>query len=101
MTLKQFRFVREYLIDLNATQAAIRAGYSERAARQTGHKPSFSAWQTAWQDVRVADRVAPSGPRPTRSTRVTVRLAAKHAMLRTGGDRPGYHTIIRYLAAYW
>ena len=28
MTLKQQRFVEEYLIDLNATQAAVRAGYS-------------------------------------------------------------------------
>jgi phage terminase small subunit len=30
------RFVAEYLVDLNATQAAIRAGYSERTARQIG-----------------------------------------------------------------
>lgn len=34
MTPKQEAFVREYLIDLNATQAALRAGYSERTARQ-------------------------------------------------------------------
>jgi phage terminase small subunit len=33
---KQIRFCEEYLIDLNATQAAIRAGYSEKTARQTG-----------------------------------------------------------------
>ncbi|WP_336717536.1 terminase small subunit [Asaia bogorensis] len=32
---KQQRFVSEYLVDLNATQAAIRAGYSEKAAGQT------------------------------------------------------------------
>lgn len=32
MTAKQKRFCDEYLIDLNATQAAIRAGYSERNA---------------------------------------------------------------------
>ena len=32
MTPKQKRFVDEYLIDLNATQAAIRAGYSARSA---------------------------------------------------------------------
>ena len=31
---KQAMFVREYLKDLNATQAAIRAGYSKRSARQ-------------------------------------------------------------------
>jgi phage terminase small subunit len=36
MTSKQSRFVEEYLIDLNATQAAIRAGYSKKTARQIG-----------------------------------------------------------------
>ncbi|MDT8894196.1 terminase small subunit [Halomonas sp. I1] len=36
LTPRQSRFVDEYLVDLNATQAAIRAGYSERTARQTG-----------------------------------------------------------------
>ena len=34
LTAKQERFVDEYLIDLNGTQAAIRAGYSENTARQ-------------------------------------------------------------------
>ena len=34
MTDKQRRFAEEYLIDLNATQAAIRAGYSERTANR-------------------------------------------------------------------
>jgi phage terminase small subunit len=29
-------FVKEYLIDLNATQAAIRAGYSEKTANEQG-----------------------------------------------------------------
>ena len=33
---KQSRFVEEYLVDLNATQAAIRAGYSEKTANRTG-----------------------------------------------------------------
>lgn len=36
LTPRQQRFVEEYLCDLNATQAAIRAGYSERAAHVTG-----------------------------------------------------------------
>ena len=36
LTPKQQRFVEEYLIDLNATQAAIRAGYSRNSARQIG-----------------------------------------------------------------
>lgn len=38
MTPKQQRFVEEYLIDLNATQAAIRAGYSEDTAHSIGHE---------------------------------------------------------------
>lgn len=36
MTKKQQRFCDEYLIDLNATQAAIRAGYSVKTANEQG-----------------------------------------------------------------
>lgn len=36
MTPKQSRFTEEYLVDLNATQAAIRAGYSARTAEWQG-----------------------------------------------------------------
>jgi phage terminase small subunit len=36
LTAKQAMFIQEYLIDLNATQAAIRAGYSKKTARQMG-----------------------------------------------------------------
>src|SRR5262249_17102180 len=36
MTPKQQRFIQEYLIDLNATQAAIRAGYSPKTANEQG-----------------------------------------------------------------
>ena len=38
MTPKQARFVEEYLIDLNATQAAIRAGYSAKTAQEQGSR---------------------------------------------------------------
>ena len=38
ITPKQQRFVDEYLIDLNATQAAIRAGYSEKTANEQGSR---------------------------------------------------------------
>ena len=67
MTPKQQRFVDEYLIDLNATQAAIRAGYSARTAAETGHenlrKPQIAAALEAQMKVRSerleidADRV--------------------------------------------
>jgi len=36
LTEKQKRFVAEYLVDLNATQAAIRAGYKPKTAGQIG-----------------------------------------------------------------
>lgn len=38
MTPKQAAFVREYLVDLNATQAAIRASYSAKTAEQQGSR---------------------------------------------------------------
>lgn len=38
LTLKQQRFVDEYLIDLNASQAAVRAGYSKGTAGSIGHE---------------------------------------------------------------
>lgn len=38
LTAKQRAFVREYLIDLNATQAAIRAGYSEKTSYSIGQE---------------------------------------------------------------
>lgn len=48
LTAKQQLFVDEYLIDLNATQAAIRAGYSAKRADAIGHenlrKPEIAAF---------------------------------------------------------
>lgn len=59
LTPKQLRFVQEYLIDLNATQAAIRAGYSERTAKSIGQenltKPAIAA-EIAKQQAKVAKK---------------------------------------------
>ena len=66
LTLRRQRFVTEYLVDLNATQAAIRAGYSPRTAPQQGSRllknvdvqAAIAAKQTqqlAAVDVRVED----------------------------------------------
>ena len=48
LTAKQERFCEEYLIDLNATQAAIRAGYSVESAGSIGSenltKPEIRAY---------------------------------------------------------
>lgn len=47
ITPQQQRFVDEYLIDLNATQAAIRAGYSEKTANRIGYQLLGKAWVSA------------------------------------------------------
>ena len=38
LTQKQQRFIKEYLVDLNGTQAAIRAGYSKNCAKEIGYE---------------------------------------------------------------
>lgn len=62
MTEKQKRFCDEYLIDLNATQAAIRAGYSERTAYSTGtenlRKPEIKSYIDAELARLKAENVA-------------------------------------------
>lgn len=54
---KQAAFVREYLIDLNATQAAIRAGYSAKTAGAVGHellkKPDIANALAIAQEARA------------------------------------------------
>jgi len=67
LTDKQKRFVEEYLVDLNATQAAIRAGYSAKTAGSIGEenlkKPEIAAAIQEAMDARskrteiTADRV--------------------------------------------
>ncbi|QHJ78725.1 MAG: hypothetical protein [Bacteriophage sp.] len=57
LTPKQQRFVDEYLIDLNATQAAIRAGYSEKTAKEIGSenltKPNIQEAIQKTQNIRT------------------------------------------------
>jgi len=67
LTDKQKAFVDEYLVDLNATQAAIRAGYSKKTARYIGYenltKPHIQAGIDKALDARsertqiTADRI--------------------------------------------
>ena len=56
LTDKQALFCQEYLVDLNATQAAIRAGYSKNSAEVIGHenlrKPNLQELITELKDKR-------------------------------------------------
>jgi len=58
LTAKQQMFCREYLIDLNGTQAAIRAGYSEKTANEQAAallaKPSIKEYVQSLMDARAA-----------------------------------------------
>lgn len=56
LTPKQARFVDEYLIDLNATQAATRAGYSGKTANEQGARLLANASVTAAITARQAER---------------------------------------------
>ena len=60
LTPKQQRFVDEYLVDLNATQAAIRTGYSPKTAGSQGFellkKPEIAAAVRAAQ-ARLAQKI--------------------------------------------
>ncbi len=56
LTPKQAAFVREYLVDLNATQAAIRAGYSERTANEQGARLLANVSVAAAIEAAIAAR---------------------------------------------
>jgi len=63
LTPKQARFVEEYLVDLNATQAAIRAGYSAKTA--------YSAGQRLLKDVDVAEAISAAQAKRSERTQIT------------------------------
>lgn len=54
LTEKQRRFCDEYLIDCNATQAAIRAGYSPKTAKSVGQRLLTYADLKAYIDTQLA-----------------------------------------------
>ena len=56
MTAKQQMFCDEYLIDMNATQAAIRAGYSKKTARSIGQENLTKPYIRAYIEKRMAEK---------------------------------------------
>lgn len=74
LTPRQKRFVHEYLIDLNATQAAIRAGYSKKTAKSIGQR------LLTYVDVQAA--VTAGRKKITNNLEVTAeRVVAEYAKL--------------------
>lgn len=72
MTKKQKRFVEEYLIDLNATQAAIRAGYSPDTANEQGSRMLANVSIRTHIDKAMAERSKRTG---VNADRVVMELA--------------------------
>lgn len=82
---KQVRFVEEYLIDLNATQAAIRAGYSKKTAEQIGHQ--------LIQKTLVAAAIAKAQEKRSEKLEITVDMLIRELWLIGHSDIKDYLTI--------
>jgi phage terminase small subunit len=67
--LKRDRFAREYVVDHNATQAAIRAGYSAKAAHVTGAR--------LLKDAKVRAKIAHLTEKVNESTRLDAEWVRK------------------------
>jgi len=75
VTDKQKRFCEEYLIDLNATQAAIRAGYSPKTAKDIGAENLAKPNIRARIDEALAARSCRTGVNADRVIRELARIA--------------------------
>lgn len=79
MTDKQKRFCEEYLIDLNATQAAIRAGYSSKSAQEQGSRLLSKAMVRARIDAAIAEQSRRTGVTTDRVIRELARIGFVNA----------------------
>src|SRR5574337_686777 len=91
LTLKQRRFVDEYLVDLNATQAAIRAEYSERNADKIG--PELLG------KTRVAEAIQDRMAARAKRTEITQDLVL--ALMKRTGRRPSLTAWNCWRATTW
>lgn len=79
LTPKQKTFCDEYLIDLNATQAAIRAGYSPDSAKEIGCENLTKPNIRAYIDKEIANRSRRTGINQDRVIRELARIAFVNA----------------------
>lgn len=80
LSAKQERFCEEYLIDLNATQAAIRAGYSVNSAGSIGSENLEKPEIRARIDAALAERSKRTGINADRVLRELGRIAFVNAV---------------------
>ena len=86
LTDKQKRFCDEYLIDLNATQAAIRAGYSPKTAEQTASR--------LLRNVKVQEYIAKRQKELSRSTEITQERVIKELALLAFSNNADYAHVV-------
>lgn len=86
LTAKQKRFCDEYLIDLNATQAAIRAGYSPKTAEQTASR--------LLRNVKVQEYIAKRQKELSRSTEITQERVIKELALIAFSNATDYARVV-------
>lgn len=79
LTAKQKAFCDEYLIDLNATQAAIRAGYSSDTAKEIASENLTKPNIRAYIDKEIAERSKRTGINQDRVIRELARIAFVNA----------------------
>ena len=76
LSVKHKRFCEEYLVDLNATQAAIRAGYKEKTARSQG--------QRLLTNVDIQKYIAELQKKQSERTGITADTVGKHLGMFSG-----------------
>jgi terminase small subunit len=86
LTDKQKRFCEEYLIDLNATQAAIRAGYSPKTAEQTASR--------LLRNVKLQEYIAKRQKELSRSTEITQERVIKELALIAFSNNADYAHVV-------
>ena len=86
LTDKQRKFCDEYLIDLNATQAAIRAGYSPKTAEQTASR--------LLRNVKVQEYIAKRQKELSRSTEITQERVIKELALIAFSNNADYAHVV-------
>lgn len=97
MTPKQARFVDEYLVDLNATQAAIRAGYSARTAEAQASRLLRNVNVSKAIEVRAKAREKRT--EITQDKVLTDIEAIKRDAMREALDKDGNATMVNHAAA--
>lgn len=97
LTAKQQRFVEEYLIDLNATQAAIRAGYSENTARAIGAE-NLTKPDIASEIKKRQDKLGEEAE--ITAEWVLLQLVENHKMARAIGELPASNKALELIGKH-